>query len=256
MPHPVCVSAVVITFNEEKNIDRCLLSLKDLVDEIVVVDSFSTDRTAEICARYGVKWIQHPFEGHIQQKNRALDQATYDIILSLDADEALDETLRQSILNVKANWQSDGYSMNRKANYCGQWIHHSGWYPDVKTRLFDRRKARWGGVNPHDRIEMAPGSGVAHLRGDLLHYSYYTQTEHFERAQKYARIAAEAMYQDGRKGTWWKLVFSPIFKFLRNYLFRLGFLDGEAGYTICRISALETYWKYRNLRALTRQRNV
>lgn len=254
MPGNVSISAVIITFNEEKNIERCLLSIQSLVDEIVVVDSFSKDKTAEICSKYGVRWIQHPFEGHIEQKNWALDQAAHDIILSLDADEALDETLRQSIARAKVNWDRDGYSMNRKANYCGRWIRHSGWYPDVKLRLFDRRKARWGGVNPHDKIEMRAGATTAHLSGDILHYSYYSVTEHVERARKYAKIAAEALYKEGKKSEWWRTAFSPVFKFIRNYLFKLGFLDGAAGYTICRISAMETYWKYENLRALNRQR--
>lgn len=241
------LSAVIITFNEQRNIGRCLDSLAGVVDEVVVVDSFSTDDTEEICRAKGARFVQHVFEGHIEQKNWALAQAQYPHVLSLDADEALSETLRKSVLAAKADGRHDGYSMNRLTNYCGQWIYHSGWYPDRKLRLFDRRKAGWGGTNPHDRVEMQAGSTVSHLSGDLLHYSYYSVGEHLERARRYAEIAARAMRAQDRRATWLHLLFSPSIKFVRNYLLKKGFLDGRAGWTICRIAALETFWKYRNL---------
>ena len=244
------LSAVIITFNEERNIGRCLDSLAGVADEIVVVDSFSTDRTEAICREKGARFVQHPFGGHIEQKNYALSQAAHDWVLSLDADEALSDDLRQSVLAVKDHWQAEGYAMNRLTNYCGQWIRHSGWYPDRKLRLFDRRLAQWGGQNPHDKIEMTPGARQLRLRGDLLHYSYYTEEEHYSRARKYADIAAKAMYARGRRARWWNLALSPAVKWLRNYVFKRGFLDGRAGWTICRISALETGWKYRALREL------
>lgn len=244
------LSAVIITFNEERNIGRCLDSLAGVADEIVVIDSFSTDRTEEICRSKGVRFVQHPFKGHIEQKNYALTQAGFDQVLSLDADEALSDALRQSILVAKADWNADGFAMNRLTNYCGQWIRHSGWYPDRKLRLFDRRQARWGGQNPHDKIEMSPGARQSRLNGDLLHYSYYSVEEHYARARKYADIAARAMHARGRRARWWNLMLSPAFKWLRNYVFKLGFLDGRAGWTICRISALETSWKYRALREM------
>lgn len=246
------LSAVIITFNEERNIGRCLDSLVGVADEIVVVDSFSTDRTEEICRAKGARFVQHPFNGHIEQKNYALTQAGFDHVLSLDADEALSDTLRQSILAAKTDWSADGYAMNRLTNYCGQWIYHSGWYPDRKLRLFDRRLARWGGQNPHDKIEMSAGARQIRLKGDLLHYSYYTVEEHYARARKYADIAARAMYARGRRARWWHLILSPAFKWFRNYVLKTGFLDGRAGWTICRISALETKWKYRALREMGR----
>ena len=245
------LSAVIITYNEEKNIGRCLDSLQGIADEVVVVDSFSTDRTELICRRHvGLRFVQHPFGGHIEQKNYALQQAIFPHVLALDADEALSSSLKNSILEVKANWQYDGYTMNRLTNYCGQWIYHSGWYPDQKLRLWHVPKGEWGGTNPHDKVEMQAGSTQAHLAGDLLHYSYYTVQEHFERAEKYALIAAEAMRRQGKRGTWMNVVFSPVLKFLRNYVLKGGFRDGQLGYTICRLSALETYWKYRLLRRL------
>lgn len=246
------LSAVIITYNEERNIARCLDSLAGIADEVVIVDSFSTDRTEEICRQYAdVRFLQHPFGGHIEQKNYALQQATFPYVLALDADEALSVTLKKSILQAKKNWQYDGCTMNRLTNYCGQWIHHSGWYPDQKLRLWRKEKGKWGGTNPHDKVGMVVGSTTAHLSGDLLHYSYYTVQEHLERAEKYAVIAAEAMRQQGKGATWLNVIFSPILKFLRNYVLKGGFRDGELGYTICRISALETYWKYKILRRLS-----
>lgn len=242
------LSAVIITYNEERNIARCLDSLQGIADEIVVLDSFSTDRTPEICRAYGVRWEQHVFDGHIQQKNRALALAAHDFVLSLDADEALSPALRTSIERVKQlATPADGYEMNRLTNYCGQWIRHSGWYPDRKLRLVDRRKARWGGRNPHDKMETAAGAKVERLTGDLWHYSYYTVEEHVLRARKYAEISAQAMKEAGKKGYWYHLALNPALKWVRNYLFKLGFLDGKNGWVICRISAWETYLKYKIL---------
>lgn len=244
------ISAVIITFNEANNIERCLDSLAAVADEIVVVDSFSTDGTDQLCLAKGVRFVQHPFDGHIEQKNYALAQAKHPVVLSLDADEALSPTLRQSILSAKANWQADGYTMNRLTNYCGQWIHHSGWYPDRKLRLFDRRLAQWGGTNPHDRVALHTALPTRHLMGDLWHYSYYTVAEHYARADKYATIAASALAARGKKSYWFNLWLNPALKFLRNYVLKRGFLDGKAGWTICCIAALETHWKYKRLRAL------
>ena len=241
------ISAVIITFNEARNIGRCLDSLAGVADEVVILDSFSTDDTEKICRERGARFEQHAFDTFFAQKNRALGLASFHHVLSLDADEALSEPLRQSILSVKANWQSDGCEMNRLTNYCGQWIRHSGWYPDRKLRLFDRRKGRWASKHPHEYVEMAPGSTVGRLSGDLLHYSYYTVNEHIERTRKYAEMAARTLYAAGKRSSWLQVIFSPAFKFFRNYVLKLGFLDGRAGWTICKIAAWETYLKYRTL---------
>lgn len=243
------LSVVIITFNEEKNIARCLDSVKDVADEIVVVDSFSTDKTEEICRNRGVKFVQHAFPGHIEQKNYALTQSTYPHVLSLDADEALDETLKKNIAAVKENWACDGYEMNRLTNYCGSWIHHCGWYPDRKLRLFDKTKGKWGGINPHDRYEM-PGAKVCRLKGDILHYSYYTTEDHYKQIEYFTNILAKAMYEKGKKATVFKQYGSPVVKFAKDYFFRLGFLDGQAGWQICRLSAWATYIKYSKLKKL------
>jgi glycosyltransferase involved in cell wall biosynthesis len=247
----VKISAVIITFNEEKNIERCLKSLDGIVDEIVVVDSFSKDKTEEICLNHGVKFVSHAFEGHIEQKNWAITQASNPHVLSLDADEALDEILRNEILNIKNNWTHDAYSMNRLTNYCGKWIRHCGWYPDKKLRLWDSRKGKWGGDNPHDKYELFDSnSSHKHIDGDILHYSYYTREDHYKQVTYFTDILSKAQFKKGKKAPILILIFSPIVKFVRDYFFKLGFLDGMAGFTICRISAYATFVKYSKLRKL------
>jgi glycosyltransferase involved in cell wall biosynthesis len=248
------LSGVIITYNEEKNIERCILSLLDITDEIVVIDSFSTDRTGEICEKYGARFIQHKFEGHVQQKNKALDSAAYPCILSLDADEEVSPRLKASILSVKANWDADGYYFNRLTNFCGSWIRHSGWYPDRKLRLWDRQKGRWGGLNPHDRVMMAPGSKLRFISGDLNHYSYSTTGEFFERTEKYSLIGAQSLFQQQKKPSFLKLVFSPAWRFIKHYIAGLGFLDGYNGWLISRTMAKGVYLKYRELFHLYQQK--
>jgi glycosyltransferase involved in cell wall biosynthesis len=247
----VPVSAVIITFNEERNIGRCLDSLHGIVEDIVVVDSFSKDKTKEICESYGVRFVEHVFEGHIEQKNWAITQAKYPHVLSLDADEALDETLKKSILKVKNNWQADGYSMNRLTNYCGHWIHYCGWYPDTKLRLWDSRKGAWGGTNPHDKYELHDKEAkTIHLRGDILHYSYYSLEDHYKQVDYFTTILAKAQYEKGKKAPFITLIFSPVVKFIKDYFIKKGFLDGKVGFRICRISAYATFTKYKKLRNL------
>lgn len=251
------ISVVIITFNEEKNISRCLESVKGIADEIVVLDSFSKDTTKQICESFGVKFYEHAFDGHIQQKNRAITYATHPYILSLDADEALDETLKQSILEVKKNWTHDGYYMNRLTNYCGHWVRHCNWYPDTKLRLWDSRKGSWTGVNPHDKYELKEGDKhTAHLKGDILHYSYYTQQDHYKQVEYFTNIASKAFVESGKKAPMYKLVVNPVAKFIDHYLLHLGFLDGKAGYQISKISAYAAYLKYKKIRDLYKQRSL
>lgn len=256
MSQSVQISGVIITFNEEKNIERCLQSLQGVCDEIVVVDSFSSDRTKEICAQFNVRFIENPFAGHIEQKNFAMEQASFDYVLSLDADEALSDKLKEAIVSVKKNWTASAYRFNRFTNYCGQWIKHSGWYPDTKTRLWDRRIGRWGGTNPHDSIELNAGVKTVHLSGDLLHYSYYTMEEHVVRSAKYAKISAKAMYAQGRKASVAKMLLSTGFRFMQDYIFRLGFLDGFYGLVICGTSSHTTFLKYAYLRSLNAGKEI
>jgi len=243
----VSLSVVIITFNEERNIKRCLDSVKGLADEILVVDSYSTDDTKSICEAYALNFIEHEFEGHIEQKNWAKDQAKYDHILSLDADEALDETLYQEIVKVKQNWNADAYKMNRLTNFCGKWIRHSGWYPDRKMRLFDRRKCHWGGNNPHDRLIVDKNIEAPQLKGDILHYSFYTLAQHMDQIHKFSTIGANALFGKNVKSNWLKILIKPLARFIKSYLLQKGFLDGKEGFIIARRSAYSNYLKYTKL---------
>lgn len=246
----VKISAVIITYNEERNIQRCLDSLIGVVDEIVVVDSYSKDHTEEICKRAGAKFVQNPFEGHIEQKNFAITQASYPHILSLDADEALTKELANSISLVKQNFSADAYQLNRLTNYCGKWIKHCGWYPDKKLRLWDSRKGTWGGVNPHDKYIMQEGSKIENLKGNLLHYSFYSIDQHVNQVNYFSGIAAKALFEKGKKVSVFYIIISPIAKFLRDYIWKRGFMDGYYGLVVSVISSYAKFLKYAKLRSL------
>jgi glycosyltransferase involved in cell wall biosynthesis len=244
------LSVVIITFNEEDKISRCIDSVQGLADEVLVLDSFSTDRTEAICREKKVIFHQHRFDGYIEQKNRALAMASFDFVLSLDADEALSEELKASISRIKKDPQAKGFTMNRLNNYCGKWIRHSGWYPDRKLRLVDRRLARWEGENPHDKLALVNSNSILHLEGDILHYSYTSIKGHVQQANNFSEIAAVNMFNKGVKAPFWKLLVNPSIMFLKSYLTKAGFLDGFEGYTISRLSAHSTFLKYAQLRHL------
>jgi glycosyltransferase involved in cell wall biosynthesis len=200
-----------------------------------------------------VRFIVHPFEGHIQQKNFALSQASHDWVLSLDADEALSDKLADSIKRVLNNHPQTGYTMNRLNNYCGSWIRHGTWYPDRKLRLFDRNKVKWSGVNPHDKALPIDGSKTFHLQGDLLHYSYKSIHEHIKRVDFFSTIAARAYFDKGKICKWHHLIFRPAHAFVRDYFLRLGFLDGYNGWVIARFASYYTYLKYVKLKDYQRR---
>jgi glycosyltransferase involved in cell wall biosynthesis len=244
------LSVVIITLNEERNIERCLSSVKGVADDIVVVDSFSTDRTEELCKKHGVRFIHHKFEGHIEQKNWAITQARYPYILSLDADEAISKELKANIIRVKSNWEYDGYIMNRLNYFCGKWIRYCGWYPDKKLRLWDSRKGQWEGVNPHDKFVLKKTSIVKRLDGNILHYSFYSIKQHLEQINKFSEIKAREEFNRGRRSNIFKILFIPPFKFFRSYIIRLGFLDGYYGFIVCRNSAFASYLRYVKLKEL------
>lgn len=244
------ISAVIITYNEEKFIEKCLASLDGIADEIVVVDSFSTDGTEDLCRKYNTKFIKHPFQGYRDQKNYALQHASYKNILSLDADEALSERLRESILSVKDKWEYDAYLFNRRSNYCGKWIKYSEWYPDRQLRLFYLDHGKWGELNLHEKFIMSNGASVGKLKGDLLHWPFTTHEDHVEKMDRYSQIGAEEFYKAGIKAN----IFTPYIHcawgFIRSYIIKGGFLDGSNGYTICSLYAKSALNKYKKLRQL------
>ncbi len=244
------ISAVIITLNEQDQIEHCIQSVKSVADEIVVLDSFSTDRTEEICRNLGVRFYQNAFTGYRDQKNLALKYAQYDYILSLDADEALSDELKDSILAVKKNWKFDAYNINRYNNYCGQWINHSNWYPDKKIRLFDRRKGDWGGLNIHETIKMQKGCSVGFIKGDILHRSFSSIEEHIDKINKFSTLSAQEYFKCGKKSSIFKIIFHSKWRFFKAYFLRRGFLDGFNGFVISSFSAYESYLKYVKLRRL------
>lgn len=250
------LSIVIITYNEELNIRRCLESVKDLADEIVVVDSGSLDGTVEICRSMGARVITQPFLGYIEQKNFATAQATHDWVLSLDADEALSPELLASIRKTMEHPTADGYTMNRLTNYCGTWVRHGGWYPDVKLRLYNRQQGEWTGINPHDRYRLKLGSRMEYLHGDLLHYSYNTLSDHIKQIDRFSTIGALSMFNQGKRSSVPKLVYKPMARFMRHYIFKAGFLDGLTGVTIAILSAQAVYLKYLRLYYLQKDKTL
>jgi len=241
------LTAIIITLNEERNIGRCIESLKSVADEILVVDSFSTDRTQEISVTLGARVIQNNWNGYSAQKNFAQGMASHDFIISLDADEALSEELSESILKSKNQEEIQIYSFNRLTNYCGKWIMHGGWYPDIKIRLYDRRKCKWEGTI-HERLVYPEEEKVILLKGDCHHYTFYTVEEHMRQVEKFTTLMAEEEYGKGRRAGYLRMLFSPLIKFIRDYVIRGGFMDGKEGFMIGRISAYATYLKYSKLR--------
>jgi glycosyltransferase involved in cell wall biosynthesis len=242
------ISATIITYNEEKNIERCLKSLQGVVDEIIVVDSYSTDKTVNICERYNANVFEHPFEGYSDQKNFAVSKATHDIILSLDADESLSEKLKESIVEVKKNWLLNAYHFNRITNFCGSWIKHGGWYPDKQLRLWDKNWGSWNKNKIHEKVELKPDTKPGHLKGDLLHYSYYTVAEYISQLNKYSDLKAEELIRRNKKPNFLILLFKPLIKFIINYFLKKGLLDGYYGFVLAVSSAYATFITYVKLK--------
>jgi glycosyltransferase involved in cell wall biosynthesis len=226
------LSVVIISLNEERNIGRCIDSVKDIADEILLLDSHSTDQTVAIAESKGATVKKEVFRGYVQQVNLAVELATHDYIFSLDADETLDPELVHSIRKAKEHFTHRAYRMNRLSNYCGKFIHHGSWYPDRKIRLFDRKIARWGGVNPHSKIVLQENLPVQHLKGNILHYSYYTIFEHVAQNNKFSTISAETLFSQGKKTSLFKILVNPVWAFFLSYFIRAGFLDGLFGLVI------------------------
>ncbi len=247
------ISGAIICLNEAHNIARCILSIKDVVDEIIVIDSGSKDETVKIAEGLGAIVIQNEFLGHIEQKNFAIEQCNHKFILSLDADECLSKELTQSILKIKADLRFDAYYLNRLNNYCGKWIKHSDWYPDQKIRLWNKHKGQWGGINPHDEVLLKENSTKKFLHGDLLHYTYSTEEEHDRQIELFTEIAAKALFKKGKSFSPIRPYASAILKWLKLYIWKKGFLDGKAGLKIAQKSAKASYLKYHKLQILNAQ---
>jgi glycosyltransferase involved in cell wall biosynthesis len=242
----VKVSATIVTLNEEKNIARAIESLR-CCEEILVVDSGSTDRTRTLAGQRGARVIPHSWAGYAAQKNWAADQAANDWILSIDADEALSEELEAELLTLKkVGMAADGYNFPRLAQYLGKWIRHSGWYPDRKVRLYDRRKATWVGEYVHESVRVE--GEVRELRSNLLHFTCDSLSAHLKTLDTYTTLAAKEVVARGNGRPAYRLAIDPAWTFVRTYLVQRAFLDGYEGFCIAYMAALYTFLKYAKAR--------
>ncbi len=245
------ISAVLITYNEEANIADAIKSLP-FADEIIVVDSESTDATCQIANGLGAKVITKPWAGFASQKQFATDSAANDWIFSLDADERVSPDLGSEITQLfSSDVTADGYSIPRLSYYMGRQIRHGGWYPDRQLRLFDRRKARWKPMLIHESVEMLDDAAIGKLHGDILHFSVRNTLEHHKMiGERYAPLAARAMYENGRRASFRSIAFAGPLAFIRAYLIKLGFLDGLPGLVIASFGAYHAFLKQIFLRAI------
>jgi glycosyltransferase involved in cell wall biosynthesis len=244
----VKISATIVTLNEERNIARAIESLR-CCEEIVVVDSGSTDRTPALAVQRGARVVAHDWPGYARQKNWAAEQASNDWVLSIDADEALSEELEAELLALKsAGLEGAGYRMPRMAQYLGRWIRHSGWYPDRKVRLYDRRRARWTGEYVHESVQV--DGPVGELRANLLHFTCDSLSAHLQTLDRYTTLAAQETMARGRPRATYRLAIDPAWTFVRVYLLQRGFLDGFEGFTIAYMAALYTFLKYAKARRM------
>ena len=237
------ISLVIIARNEEANIERCILSASDVVDEIIVLDSGSKDRTIELAEGKGAKVFQVSWKGYGATKNEGNKLAKNDWILSLDADEALDTTLQDAIRKEKEKLQG-AYRLRRRTWYEGRPVRFGHWNPDKKVRLFNRNYAEWSLDDVHEELLLKSSVAIKELSGFLRHFSYSSVEEHRKRSEYYADLSAKKYAQSGRSGGYFKAFVKAFWKFIYSFLLKAGFLDGNRGWIIASISARETFLKY------------
>ena len=239
------LSATIITRDEEHNIAEALKSLS-WVDEIVVIDSGSTDRTVEICRKYTDRVYYRDWSGYVDQKNYAVDRASHDWIFSLDADERAGPELQAEIIKLRSQgFQYAGYRIPRVAFFMGRWIRHGDWYPDYQLRLFDRRRGRWEGGRVHESVQIRGDAGM--LGGEIQHFTYRRLSDYLRRLETYSTLAAADYDQKGRRFSPLGLMANPFLAFLRGYIFKRGFLDGTPGLMVAVLGAVSVYFKYAKL---------
>jgi glycosyltransferase involved in cell wall biosynthesis len=243
------ITATVITLNEERNVARAIESLR-CADEILIVDSGSTDRTVELAEKLGARVLEAGWLGYAAQKNWAAEHATHEWILSLDADEALSEALEAEIWSLKKSGpRCQAYTMPRLACYLGRWIYHSGWYPDRKVRLYHRAHAQWVGDFVHESVQ--PSGRVGHLQSNILHFTCESLSEHVKTMDRYTTLAAQELAARKLKAPLSSLIVDPAWTFVKTYFFQRGFLDGPEGLTIAYMAAFYTFLKYSKARNMS-----
>lgn len=250
------ISVVLITFNEERNLARCLESVKRIADEIIVVDSMSTDNTVAIAESFGAKVHHQHFTNYVEQKKIATEYASHDWVFSVDADEVLSPELEQSIKKFKmSSHRLNAYKISRITNYCGQWIKHSGWYPDRIIRLFNKTLGGWHGGSVHEHWELNGENGkTGLLKGHLLHYSFSSISEHVKKLDKYTELGARDAVERGKDCGLLKLIVGPRWNFFQAFILQRGILDGYYGYVICKLHEYSSFAKYAKIRQYARMK--
>lgn len=246
---------VVMTYNEAQNIERCLASVRTLADECLVVDSFSTDDTVARAAAMGARILEHPFHSYNAQRAFAAEQATHDFILALDADEYVSDELATSIQSAKQD-TTETYTFNRRNRIGNKWMRSTSWYPDRKLRLFDRRRVRFEGSGGHDVIVPLTGISTAHLSGDLLHHTSTDLHDRMQQVNKLTTASARHQFEQGKRGSYLRLLVKPPVRFLVEYVLRGGFRDGFYGFTISRTAAMYVFLREAKLLEMNRSSNV
>lgn len=243
------ISLVIITYNEEQNLANAIKSAQDIADEIIVVDSGSTDDTVKIAKEFSSKVFHRDWTNYADQKNFANSKAAHAWILSLDADESLSPQLREQLLELKQQEpEVAAYSMPRLVYYMGRWIRHSGWYPDRKIRLFRSSQAQWEGEYVHEKLCVE--GAIEKLSGDIYHFSYQDIRDHLERINLFSTLGAQKLYAQKKKCRWRHLLFLPGSRFFKSYILRTGFLDGFAGFVIAALHGYAIFARYAKLREI------
>ena len=238
------VTLVIITLNEENNIARCIQSVP-FAREVIVVDSFSTDRTSQLAIGLGARVIKRPFNGYREQKQFAIEQATSPWVLSLDADETLSPMLQEEIKSELNHPRADGYKMPRLSFHLGKWIRYGGWYPDYQTRLFKKEKASWKGGTVHEHVVIE--GELAVFENDLHHFVFRDFEDQIDTNNEFSSLGANELLRRGEKFSLLKLIFKPLGKFLECFLWKRGFLDGPEGFIIALGAAQSIFLKYAKL---------
>jgi glycosyltransferase involved in cell wall biosynthesis len=244
------ISVVIICKNEEAEIGRCLESLDGLTDDIVVLDNGSTDNTKNIVQQAGVRLIEESWEGFGKTKNKATRFAKYDWILNLDADESIDKELKRSLQNVSLHEPDEVYAIRFKNFFGKKYLRFGEWGGDKHMRLFNRNKVNWNEANVHENLSLSSNIKVKRINGYIHHYTVNTVPEFIEKMFRYASLSAEKYAEQGKKSSWLKVNFAPLFAFIKYYIFKLGFLDGKEGLICAKMTSYYTFVKYNQLMKL------
>jgi len=243
----VKISVCIITYNEEKNIAACIESVKSFSDQILVVDSNSTDDTVSICNKLGAEVIVHPWVGYKNQKQFALDSALHEWVFSIDADERVSKELADKIVNIKKGLydpKEKAFYVNRRNYYLGKWIKYGGWYPEKRIRFFNRNFCKWGGTDPHDKVIPSDDCPLGDINLDIIHYPYRDISHHIDTINRYSVIAADENLKKGREIYFSQIIYKPIYKFFRDYILKRGFLLGKVGFIHSVMGAFSVFAKY------------